>query len=364
MDTLTALPNLHPALVHLPIALALAALGFDFAALAAHTQRWLDWAAAALYAAAATGALAAYLSGRAAEDGLAAVPAAVEPLIASHADWALRTLLALGLLALSRIWTSWRSRGEPGVRLTPTRFALAVLAAFAAASVLVTADKGGALVYRHGVAVTRPSAPPSEPAQVQWAGQPAPTGPAGSLRETAGGALDWQPLAGDLAAPRLLRPAAGEEAAVRLVAEPDGGEGLALAVTGLGLLLLPAPVGDARTEAVVDLRGFKGTIGLAHHVRSPSDLSVFELRPDSTAALVGLHDGGRRELGRGRAHRGSFATIAVSVAGTHLKGYVDGRTVAHGHGDPGVPGQIGLLFDGEGTVRLRSLKVEPLPEHP
>jgi uncharacterized membrane protein len=100
---LTALPNLHPALVHFPIALAAVALLFEAAVWIRWRSASADWSAAALWVLAAAGAGAAYLAGRVAADGVGTLPAAAEATLASHADAALATLSALGLLALLRV---------------------------------------------------------------------------------------------------------------------------------------------------------------------------------------------------------------------------------------------------------------------
>ena len=71
----TSLPNLHPALVHFPIALVPMAILADVLRLIFRRQEWLDRAATGLYIAAALGALAALWAGEQAADGLVAVPA-------------------------------------------------------------------------------------------------------------------------------------------------------------------------------------------------------------------------------------------------------------------------------------------------
>ena len=58
------LPNIHPAFVHLPLALLPVALAFDVLSVAQRRQQWLDRAAASLYCLGAVGAVAAYLTGQ------------------------------------------------------------------------------------------------------------------------------------------------------------------------------------------------------------------------------------------------------------------------------------------------------------
>ena len=149
----TALPNLHPALVHFPIALLSAAVLFDAACLALRRQVWLDRAAAALYGLGALGAWAAFLAGGSAEEGLRDVAPPVEALIEQHEEWAERTLWSVAILALARVAFAWWQRREPEVRRLGARMGILALAGVAMWLMMQTADFGGALVYRHGVAV-------------------------------------------------------------------------------------------------------------------------------------------------------------------------------------------------------------------
>jgi uncharacterized membrane protein len=165
---LGALPNLHPALVHFPIAFWVGAVVLDLACLLLRRRPWIDRAAATLYGFGAVGAGAAYVAGRRAEDGLLGVPATVQPFIATHADWAWWALIVLVGTAVPRLLVTWRGRGRERLGSLAPRY-LVLLGAFAGTALLLgTADRGGALVYRHGVAVTpqasKPVAPEPPPA--------------------------------------------------------------------------------------------------------------------------------------------------------------------------------------------------------
>jgi uncharacterized membrane protein len=152
----TALPNLHPALVHFPVALLMTALGFDAMCLVVRRQPWLDWAATSLYALGTLASIATYLSGRQAANSIPGLRGQVEIAVWDHGDSALLMVAAFVLVTGVRLTVSWRERTAGRVRITALRI-VGLAAALAAQGLLFwTADQGGALVYRHGVAVARP----------------------------------------------------------------------------------------------------------------------------------------------------------------------------------------------------------------
>ena len=160
----TSLPNLHSALVHFPIALLTAALVLDIATLLVRRRWWTDPAAAALYAAGAIGAGAAYLAGEAAEDSLTGVSPPAQLALAAHADWALRTLLWFATLAVARLLVALYDRGSDDIRMRWARIGLLLGGLVGQYLLFQTADHGGALVYRHGLAVAAPASTPPDPA--------------------------------------------------------------------------------------------------------------------------------------------------------------------------------------------------------
>ena len=134
---------LHPALVHFPIALAMAALLFD---VVARLRKGTGGACAtALLALAAVGSIITVLSGQAAHDA-AVVPAAARDLVERHEE--LGELVMYGLVALLAVrgLVAWRRWQHPLVGWAQT-----LLLAVVVGLVGITGHLGGELVFGHGV---------------------------------------------------------------------------------------------------------------------------------------------------------------------------------------------------------------------
>lgn len=355
---LTALPNLHPALVHFPIALSAGALLFDLAVFSRWRWAPADRSAAALWVLAAAGAGAAYAAGDAAADGIGALSAGAEATLASHADAALATLSALGLIALLRVWLVWRHAGEERTPRDPLRLAALVGAVMVQGLVAYTGDLGGALVYRHGVAVARPGPDAADRARVAGPREGLATGEGVSHLED--GSLVWTPSPGDAAAlGGLLEPFA--PSALRVGAATEGGKGLPLVASGRTLLGLPGSWEDVQLDMRVDASEFQGSVALGARVEGDSGGGFLRIRSDGAAQLVARRDGKERILDEAEIPlSGGETTIGLSAIGRHWKGFADGRTVVHGHARLPDADRAALLLDGTGTIRLISLRISPV----
>lgn len=163
----TELPNLHPALVHFPIALLPLAVGFDAVVLAVRLRGrpGPEWATLALYALAAITAWAALWAGETAEDALSGLPPAVEAAVEAHEVSASRFVYAVTAVALARLAVAWWGRtGRAGRRAAHLARGAVLLAALISVGLLVeAADRGGGLVYRAGVGVMAVPAPDPVP---------------------------------------------------------------------------------------------------------------------------------------------------------------------------------------------------------
>jgi uncharacterized membrane protein len=355
---LTALPNLHPALVHFPIALTAVALLFDVGVFIRRQWASLDRSAAALWVLAAAGAGATYVAGRAAADGAGALSPAAEATLASHANAALATVSALSVLALLRVWLTRRDGREARLGREPFRVVVLLAALMVQGLAAYTADLGGALVYRHGVAVSsRPSHAMTAPAITSPPREPATPSRLSRLED---GSMLWTPRPGDeTALVDAPKPSGG--AAARVAMEKASTQGLSLVASGRTLLALPVSWEDVQLEMLVDTSDFEGTLALGARIAGDSSGGFLRIGSDGATQLVARREGKEEVLDEAKLplSRGE-KMLGLSAVGRHWKGFADGKTVAHGHARLPGAGRVALLLDGVGTVRLTSVRISPV----
>lgn len=362
ISSFTSLPNLHPLLVHYPVAFFTVAMAFDFLCLFFRRQTWLDRTTIVIYLVGAAGVVATYFAGEQAADSLIGVPPKVEPLIAEHSDWGLYALLFFLVFVSFRVFVYWRERNNSEISISPLRL-LAIVAAIAGQWILFqAADRGGALVYQHGMAVTITAAEEPAPQSEVQAGSGLEE-PERRLITAADGVLVWQPVPQDLSAlGKILTIAdSGPNSTVSASSPVPEQVGLGLNITGRTLLLLPGTFGNVYLDAELDLSNFNGAVSLAHHAKDLSNAELFEITTDRKAALISITDGKQKRIAKGLVDSlSALKVLSVSASGSHFKGLVDGAVVVHGHKPAPEPAGVGLLLDGQGIVVIIKMKVTPL----
>ncbi len=146
-------PNLHPIVVHFPIAWLTAALVVDLASLVLPRGTWAETMAGILYPTGAISAWIAYLSGRQAA-AIVLTPGMAHALVLDHWNWALATTICFTAVAAVRIAFIL-------LRKYPPFWIRAVLSTIALGGMLLlfqTGERGARLVYEYGVGVSIPGA--------------------------------------------------------------------------------------------------------------------------------------------------------------------------------------------------------------
>ena len=144
-------PNIHPLLVHFPIGLLCAAAAVDVVGWLFRRNRLLRQAATVLYVLGTGGAIAAYVTGRAASQTIW-LPGMAQAVLRQHWDWALRTVWFFGMVTLVRLVLLRPSRRDPRPSIVAT-FALVGLVGIGL--LIETGDRGGRLVFQYGVGTNR-----------------------------------------------------------------------------------------------------------------------------------------------------------------------------------------------------------------
>jgi len=224
-----------------------------------------------------------------------------------------------------------------------------------------TADLGGGLVYQHAVAVGRTSHAHSEVSTESPRDEPSHDSGSVAGLQRSGNVLRWEPSPEDAEAlGTVLVPAEGSSLdAVSWLRPTEGASGLGLEVSGKTLLILPGTMAaDVEVKVTLVLESFKGTIGVAHHVGTDGNGGFLGVSTEGRASLWDTRDGRVNSLSDDAFDlpMGPF-TLAVSAAGRHLRGLVDGATVTHAHLARLPEGPVGLLLDGLGSLRILSIEV-------
>jgi uncharacterized membrane protein len=144
-------PNLHPLVVHFPIALLFTAAGLDLLGWMLRWNRSLRLVATVLYVLGTLTIVPTYFIGRAAAATIW-LPGMAHAAVKDHWDWAFRTIWFFGILTVVRLVLLWRARRDP-----PRALIAALTLAGLVGVVLLgeTSDRGGRLVYEYGVGVAR-----------------------------------------------------------------------------------------------------------------------------------------------------------------------------------------------------------------
>lgn len=141
-------PNIHPLVVHFPIAWWIAAVIVDLIALTLPRASWANTTASVLYPAGAISAGVAYFTGRRAASTVM-TPGMAHAIVLQHWNWALGTTLGFALIALVRISLLVLQRKPP----RSIRLMLAVAGLAGLLCLIETGERGARLVFQQGVGV-------------------------------------------------------------------------------------------------------------------------------------------------------------------------------------------------------------------
>jgi uncharacterized membrane protein len=144
-------PNIHPLLVHFPIAWWIGAVLVDLIALTVPRAAWAETTASILYPAGAASAALTYFTGRQAA-ATVHLPGMAHPLVLDHWNWALATTVGFAVVAGVRVWLRIAHPTSP--RWVRTAIAAAALAMLI--SLFETAERGARLVFEQGIGTAGP----------------------------------------------------------------------------------------------------------------------------------------------------------------------------------------------------------------
>ena len=346
-------PNIHPMVVHFPIALLVTAALLDIAALIFRSRVNLARLTTFLFVAGAICMLGVWFSGRSAADSLM-VSGDANTILTDHADWATFAVWYFGIYGLLRL-VLWRLHFRLGLWIP-----LMVLGIGGIVLIAQTSHLGARMVFEQGVGVAKVAALENELSSLEqelarFKGQ------ASSPVIEEDGSWSWMP---DLNAREAFEEGfevwAGEVAASARQDSATGQVYLALSpVSSPAMVIFNVPLESVEFDLALDISGFDGDVRVVHHVEDSSRYDYMQLGAGQ-ARLGRLSADGDQVYDQQPFSPSGLSQLRVTCDRTHVRAYADGVLIAHGHGPAPATGPVGIMLSGAGTVLVGALRATAL----
>jgi len=344
-------PNIHPMIVHFPIVLLIIAVLFDTAGLILKKFTWLQKSALLLYLLGTIAAGVAFLTGRAASDGLD-IPANVITAVNDHADWAEITLWFFSIYTIIRLSIGYFFKSLKKVIVIP----IVLIGLLGIYFLYQTGDHGAKLVFGYGLGTGNISRiEKTETKNEQKEEQVSDS----IFTKSNGGS--WKLIAAQGTAFVLkekFKWVKGSADKLDPMYDKDN-SALMLHPVNEGFFVYDNKIKSVQISVKINLDDLNGQIELVHHFIDQNNYDFLRVG-DGKIILARKTNGQENIFGEDRYAKKGWIEVKVISDGKHFRGYVDNKIIVHGHDDEPKPGSVGLRITGKGSVSIKEIMVESL----
>lgn len=341
-------PNIHPMLVHFPLAIFFFAAFMDLLTFFLDKKWWDEKKTAVTYFIGAVAAVIVYFTGKMAADSIE-IPKVAYDAVGGHAGWAEWTIWFFGIYAVVRLVMSAIGKVENN-KVHVTFFLLSLIGLF---FLYETGEHGAKLVFNYGLGTSHPTEQK--------------TGTVASEDESNGFSRDstgWSWSAGPNA-PKVFsehfRSLTKDTAASKPALISRDSTGF-LQFSGNRNFFATTNNDYHNFQLDVELSGksLDGDLYLIHHVRDAQNYDFMVLHPDGSASLGRMHNGSKETIEEGNGSWGKLQHIRFVNSGEHQRGYVNGDLILHGHTEAAPAGGVGLKTEGMSKLQIRKMQLSKL----
>lgn len=348
-------PNIHPLVVHFPIALILLAVVMNFFSLFISERWWDELKTTIIYGLGSITALVAYYTGSLAADSVF-MPSEAQTVLNSHANWAWWTVWFMGAYILLRILLHYLGlMDRKDIRV------IAFLAVLPGVFFLYeTGDHGAEMVFGYGVGTGQ---------LVQQQESSAVTSDSlmtsGTSTFTISNNGDWVWPVGPRGVSTLISRFRLLEGTIQdlqpAVVSVSENHMLEFTVDSSSTFFVDNnSYRNVQVDYYLDISNFKGEVSLVNHVQDPQNYDFVSLSSDGTIAQGRVVDGKRKTFAEKKYSASGLLFVRTVGNGTHFRAYINKEMAVHGHGEAPHPGSIGLKIDGSGTILLDKIALTQL----
>ena len=349
-------PNIHPMIVHFPLVLLIFAVLLDVAGLILKKFTWFEKSALLLYLLGTIAAILAFLSGRAASDGLD-IPSRVVSAVNDHADWAEITLWFFIIFSVIRLAIGIYFKSLKKVILVP----IVLTGLIGIYFLYQTADHGAKLVFGYGLGTGNITESLNEKVATRNESR--------SNRDDSTflvkGNGSWKLSANDDMVKALSEKFKWIEGSLKeLNPMYDQNESALMFHLGKEATTLSGFVYDNKIKSVqvtakLDVNDLDGELEIIHHFVDKNNYDFLSIGKEEIS-LSRKSNGELKVFEKDKFKGNGWLEIKVVSDGEHFRGYVNNKMIVHGHGNEPKPGSVGMKFSGTGSINIKIINVESL----
>ncbi|MDX1585456.1 MAG: DUF2231 domain-containing protein [Balneolaceae bacterium] len=348
-------PNIHPIIVHFPIALIFMAVLMDIVNLILPDKWWDDLKSTILYGTGTVAALISYYTGTLAGDSVF-LPSQAQSVLNSHADWAWWTIWFFSAyLVLRLIFHRFNVFDRSNIRIITLLTVLPGLF-----MLYETGEHGAEMVFGYGVGTgqliqeDQTRSQPNDSLNVENANS-------FTLEENG----DWSWPIGPNALSALLENFQWLEGSAQSLnpAVAKKGESHILTFTGDSLnsfFTTENAYQNVQVDYYIDLSNFEGKVELVNHVEDVQNYDFLTLTSQGTIQQGRVSEGNRTVFAEDTYSETGMLFVRVVANGTHFRGYINKEMAVHGHGDAPQAGRVGISIEGSGTLLIDQIELTQL----
>jgi len=344
-------PNIHPMIVHFPVVLLMFAVLFDVIGLFLPKFDWLKKSAIVLFFLGTIAAAVAFLTGRAASDGLN-IPTNVINAVNDHADWAEITLWFFSIYTIIRLTTGYFSKSLKKVIVIP----IILIGLLGIYFLYQTGDHGAKLVFGYGlgtgnIIIEKDGSVKSEDKREQNTSSTFILNDNGSWQLNANPDIEsilsekfkWIEVSIKELSPMYDQ----DESALMLHPEKEV------------VFVYNNKLKDVQVTAKINIDDFNGGVELIHNFIDKNNYDFLGIK-NGVISLSRKSNGDIETFEKNKFQGNGWLEIRVVSGGSHFRGYVNNKMIVHGHGSEPNPGSVGMKFSGTGSISIKMIKVESL----
>jgi len=348
-------PNIHPMIVHFPIAILILAMGLNFISFFLPEKWWDEKKTTFMYVLGSIAAIITYFTGRSAADSVF-LPTEAQSILTDHADWALWTVLFFSVYTIIRIALHWyKLMDKKAIQITAFIIGLSgILFLFQ------TGEYGATMVYGYGVGtgqlleeVEVPSITETENSDIQ-----------STFKAKENGDWDW--LMSFSSLNDLNEQFHWVEGAVKTlnpsIIKTDNETYLGFNPIDQteNLFVTHSTYKNVQVDLYLDLSAFEGNIQIIHHLQDSQNYDFVSLTSNGEMSQGRLENGAENVFDKNPYQNTGLKFVRIVSDGTHFRGYVNKEMIVHGHGDAPGSGAVGLRIEGKGNILISKIELSQL----